>query len=66
MGLKIVIEQEDSESEAPCECPKCGAECETEDNFCCNCGAKLPKAPVGKAGARLAAMKNMAPSQESD
>jgi len=59
MGLKIVIEQEDSESEMEdsCECPKCGAECESEDKFCCECGAKLPTSPKVAAGARMGAMQ---------
>lgn len=57
MGLKIVIEQEDSESEDSCECPKCGAECETEDKFCCECGAKLPPPAKAMAGARMGAMQ---------
>ena len=67
MGLKLVFETEDESSEE-IECPQCGEECEADDNFCCECGAKLSKAPVGKASARLSAMKNMTePSgQEND
>lgn len=66
MGLKIVIESEEDDDDI--ECPDCGCECEPEDNFCSDCGAKLSKAPVGKAGARLSAMKSMTedPTQEND
>lgn len=45
MGFKLIFEQEDdSAEEYPC--PKCGEDVETEDNYCCNCGARL--ASVGK------------------
>jgi predicted amidophosphoribosyltransferase len=66
MGLKIVIEQEDSESEDYCTCPKCGAECESEDKYCCECGAKLPVVQQGKASARLSAMKGMIADQGAE
>lgn len=55
MGLKIIVEQEESESEDEYPCPKCGAECEAEDKFCCECGAKLPAKVSNEA--RMGAMK---------
>lgn len=56
MGIKIVIEPEESE-EPSVPCAKCGAEVEAEDNYCCNCGAKAPK-KIGNAAsmARMSAM----------
>lgn len=56
MGLKIVIEQED-ESEDCVECDKCGTECEADDKFCEECGAKLPASPTAMKGARMGAMQ---------
>lgn len=59
MTLKIVIEQEDSESEDSCECPSCGAECDSTDKYCCDCGKKLPVAQSPQVSARLKAMNGM-------
>lgn len=59
MGLKIIIESGDSESEDYVECPKCGAECESGDKFCCECGAKLPAPTKDLANARMGAMSKM-------
>ena len=58
MPLKIVIESEDSEEESY-PCPKCGEDCEMDDKYCCQCGAKMPLKQEGPAAARMAAMKNM-------
>lgn len=66
MSLKIVIEQEDSESEDMCECPKCGAECESEDKFCCECGAKLPAPAKAMAGARMNSMSKAMSEMKED
>lgn len=65
MEVSVEIEVED-ESEDSCECPKCGAECEEEDKFCCECGTKLPAPKAAVAGARKAALSKMAAMPEED
>ena len=64
MGLKIVIEEEDGEDEC-ITCPKCGEDCEADDKFCSECGAKLPTSPAVTASARMGAMQK-AMAAESD
>ena len=59
MTLKIVIESEDSEEESCC-CPSCGAECESDDKYCCQCGKKLPVQQSSQVAARAKAMNSMA------
>lgn len=60
MTLRIVIEQEDSSEEYSCECPSCGAECEMDDKYCCQCGKKMPVQQSAQVSARMKAMNNMA------
>ena len=56
MTLKIIIESESQESpEQPC--PKCGEMQEMDDNYCCDCGAKMPQP---KVSARLGTLSKMA------
>jgi len=66
-ALKLILEMGgEGESEDSCECPKCGAECESEDKYCCDCGAKLPAPEKAKAGARMKAMQGMMEGPEED
>jgi hypothetical protein len=67
-ALKLILEMGgESESEDSVECPKCGAMCESEDKYCCECGAKMPAPAKAVAGARKAALSKMAmPEEEED
>lgn len=61
MGIKIVIEPEESEDDCCVTCPKCGDECEADDNYCGDCGAKLPaQGPTAPATARLNSLSKAA------
>lgn len=66
MGLKIIIEQESEGPEDCVECPKCGAECEAEDKFCCECGAKMPAPAKAMAGARMNALSKAMNAEVDD
>lgn len=62
--FKLILEmgkesEDSSESEEYKECPKCGCECDMEDVYCPQCGAKLPPAEAKVKGAREEAMKKM-------
>jgi len=59
MGFSLELNF-DQEEEDCCECPKCGAECEADDKFCCDCGAKLPAPKAAVADARKGALSKMA------
>jgi hypothetical protein len=60
-ALKLILEMGgESESEGSVECPKCGAECESDDKFCCDCGAKLPAPTAAVAKVRSSMLKGMA------
>ena len=67
-ALKLILEMGgESESEDSVECPKCGAECESEDKYCCECGAKMPAPEKAVASARKDVLKKMAmPEEEED
>jgi predicted amidophosphoribosyltransferase len=58
MGFSLEIEFDKEEDS--CECPKCGAACESDDKFCCDCGAKLPAPAAAVASARKGALSKMA------
>lgn len=60
-ALKLILEMGgEGESEDSVECPKCGAECESDDKFCCDCGAKLPAPEKAIAGVRKGMLSKMA------
>lgn len=66
-ALKLILEMGgEGESEDSVECPKCGCMCESEDKYCCECGAKLPAPEKVKAGARMKAMQGMMEGPEED
>lgn len=67
-ALKLILEMGgESESEDSVECPKCGAMQESEDKYCCECGAKMPAPAKAVASARKDALKKMAmPEEEED
>ena len=65
--FKLILEmgKEESEgSEEYKECPKCGCECDMEDMYCPQCGAKLPASEKKMNGARMEAMKKMMSEDE--
>jgi predicted amidophosphoribosyltransferase len=63
MGFKIVFEQEDDDSCEEYPCPKCGEDCEPDDNYCCDCGTKLSGPPVATRAAALKPMKSLIKGQ---
>lgn len=66
-ALKLILEMGgESESEESVECPKCGCECDAEDKFCCECGAKMPAPEKAVAAARKGMLSKMAEDTEED
>jgi len=64
-ALKLILEMGgEGESEDSVECPKCGAMCESEDKYCCECGAKMPAPAKAVASARKGALSKMAAMPE--
>lgn len=60
-ALKLILEMGgESESEDSVECPKCGSMQESEDKYCCDCGAKMPAPAKAVAEARKGALSKMA------
>lgn len=60
-ALKLILEMGgESESEDSVECPKCGSMQESEDKYCCECGAKMPAPAKAVAEARKGALSKMA------
>ena len=58
--MSFSLEIEFDKEEETVECPKCGAECEVDDKFCCDCGAKMPAPAKAVADARKGALSKMA------
>jgi transposase len=66
-ALKLILEMGgESESEDSVECPKCGCMCDSEDKYCCECGAKMPAPAKAVAAARKGALSKMVNGTEED